>query len=218
MSDPYWNHNVHYQPLILDLIPDGCKRALDVGCGDGLLVRKLAARIPVVTGADRSAEMIGLAQAESRHLHNVTFVEADYLDDAHGLLSEGRYDLVIAVSVVHHADFGRALEGLARLLTPGGRMIVVGLGKNRSAVDWIAGGVAQVVSRIVRRPHGGKRGPHGMPAMDPIMSWGQTAREARAILTGCRWRRLLLRRYLLVWDKPWHLPSERSLRQEGSRR
>ncbi|MFI7421548.1 hypothetical protein [Nonomuraea sp. NPDC049684] len=37
MPDPYWNHNVHYQRLVLSLIPPGSARALDVGCGDGLM-------------------------------------------------------------------------------------------------------------------------------------------------------------------------------------
>ena len=23
MTDPYWNHNVHYHPLVLDAVPDG---------------------------------------------------------------------------------------------------------------------------------------------------------------------------------------------------
>jgi hypothetical protein len=27
----YWNHNVHYQPVILAAVPDHCRRALDVG-------------------------------------------------------------------------------------------------------------------------------------------------------------------------------------------
>ena len=40
----YWNHNVHYLPVILAAVPPGCGAALDVGCGDGLLARRLAAR------------------------------------------------------------------------------------------------------------------------------------------------------------------------------
>ena len=40
----YWNHNVHYQPVILNAVPPGCRTALDVGCGDGLLASRLAAR------------------------------------------------------------------------------------------------------------------------------------------------------------------------------
>jgi len=38
----YWNHNVHYQPVILNAVPPGCRTALDVGCGDGLLAARLA--------------------------------------------------------------------------------------------------------------------------------------------------------------------------------
>ena len=33
----YWNHNVHYQSIILGAVPPGCGPALDVGCGDGVL-------------------------------------------------------------------------------------------------------------------------------------------------------------------------------------
>jgi hypothetical protein len=39
----YWNHNLHYQPVILNAVPPGCQTALDVGCGDGLLAARLAA-------------------------------------------------------------------------------------------------------------------------------------------------------------------------------
>jgi len=28
----YWNHNVHYQPVILGAVPAGCGAALEVGC------------------------------------------------------------------------------------------------------------------------------------------------------------------------------------------
>jgi hypothetical protein len=40
-----WNHNLHYHPLILDAVPDGCQRALDVGCGEGILARDAAAAV-----------------------------------------------------------------------------------------------------------------------------------------------------------------------------
>ena len=39
-----WNHNVHYQPVILRAVPPGCGAALEVGCGDGLLASRLAER------------------------------------------------------------------------------------------------------------------------------------------------------------------------------
>ncbi|MEV7068921.1 hypothetical protein AB0N97_40055 [Streptomyces collinus] len=54
MTDPYWNHNVHHHRAVLAAVPDGCRTALDAGCGDGLLTRKPAARSVSVTGVDRS--------------------------------------------------------------------------------------------------------------------------------------------------------------------
>ena len=47
-----WNHNTLYHPVILDAIPPGCRRALDVGCGEGTLTRELRRLIPEVTGID----------------------------------------------------------------------------------------------------------------------------------------------------------------------
>ena len=45
MAQPdYWNHNVHYQPVILNAVPPGSGPALDVGCGDGMLACRLAER------------------------------------------------------------------------------------------------------------------------------------------------------------------------------
>ena len=60
--DGYWNHNVHYQPVILNAVPDGCGAALEVGCGDGLLARRLAERAAEVTAIDCHAGMIALAR------------------------------------------------------------------------------------------------------------------------------------------------------------
>ncbi|MGN9844803.1 class I SAM-dependent methyltransferase [Nonomuraea sp. H19] len=196
MPDTYWNHNVHYQRLVLKLVPEGCAHALDVGCGDGLLAGKLAAVVPSVTGVDRSAAAIELAR--ERQADNVSFVAGDYLD---GVLPEGKYDLVTAVAVVHHADFHEAMDALVRLLAPGGRLVIVGHAKDRTLLDVIVRLTGQAVSHVLKLFHGGKGGP-GVPAMDPTMSWGEIAQEARRMLPGCHFRRLLLRRYLLVWDKP----------------
>lgn len=201
MPETYWNHNVHYQKLVLRLLPAGCARALDVGCGDGLLAGRLAAVVPAVTGVDHSPEAIMMAGKRHGGLPNVTFVRGDFLDE--DLLPAGGYDFVSAVAVVHHTDFGRAMAALRRLLAPGGRLVVIGLGKDTSPLDGIYRLAGQAASRVLAPFHGGKRGPgDGVLAMDPVMPWALIGREARRTLPGCRFRRLLLRRYLLVWDKP----------------
>jgi SAM-dependent methyltransferase len=192
----YWNHNVHYHPMILEAVPDGCREALDVGCGDGMLVRKLAGRAHRVTGVDRSAEMIRLARATSEGVGNADFIEADVLD-----LEEGRYDFVTAVAVVHHLDFDGAVTTMIRLLAPGGRLVIVGLANNRTPLDWILSGAGVPASRLQARRRGGKSDP-AAPIRDPDMAWGEVRRAARRLLPGCRFRRHLLWRYSVMWDKP----------------
>ncbi|MFI5675031.1 class I SAM-dependent methyltransferase [Streptomyces cellulosae] len=197
MTDPYWSHNTHYHRTVLDAVPDGCGAALDVGCGDGLLARKLAARAVSVTGVDRSPEMI--RQAGKNVPANVTFLEADYLDSTS--LAEGRYDFVSAVAVVHHTRFQDAVGRLVRLLAPGGRLVIVGLASDRTALDHVISACGVAANRFYqsRRDEGG---PAGMPIEDTTMSWGEVRRAAHALLPGCRFRRRLLWRYTLVWDKP----------------
>ncbi|MFI6618086.1 class I SAM-dependent methyltransferase [Streptomyces sp. NPDC050528] len=199
MTDPYWNHNVHYHPVVVDAVPDGCRAALDVGCGDGLLARKLASRAESVTGVDRSPQMIRLARADTPP-ENVTFVEADFLDDTS--LDDGTYDFVSAVAVVHHTDFEDAVGRLLRLLAPGGRLVIVGMAYNRTLLDWVISGCGLPVSRFLTRRNGGKLGPVGMPIEDSAMSWGEAREAVRHLLPGARFRRRLLWRYVVVWDKP----------------
>lgn len=207
MTDPYWNHNVHYHPVVVDAVPEGCRTALDVGCGDGLLARKLAGRAGSVTGVDRSPEMIRLARADVPE--NVTFVEADYLD---GSLDDGTYDFVCAVAVVHHTEFDNAVARLVSLLAPGGRLVIVGLAYNKTFLDWMISGCGLPVSRFLARRHGGKLGPVGMPVEDTLMSWGEAREDVRRLLPGARYRRRLLWRYIAVWDKS--IASQE--RQEGA--
>ncbi|WP_329326841.1 class I SAM-dependent methyltransferase [Streptomyces luteogriseus] len=172
VTDPYWNHNVHHHPAVLAAVPDGCRTALDAGCGDGLLARKLAARSASVTGVDRSPEMIELARGHAGVPGNVAYLEADYL--AYGALPERAYDFVSAVAVVHHAPFEEAVTRLARLTAPGGRLVIVGMAANRTPLDWLISACGVPASLLHARRNGGKRGPVGMPMEDVHMSWGRS--------------------------------------------
>ncbi len=52
---PAWSHNIHYHHILLQAIPPNCRRALDVGCGRGLLARELAHHSPEVVAIDADA-------------------------------------------------------------------------------------------------------------------------------------------------------------------
>ena len=190
-----WNHNVHYQPVILAAVPPGCGPALDVGCGDGMLACRLAERCVEVTGIDRDPGMIALARARA---HGRTrFIEADFLTYP---MEPASFDFVCANTSLHHMDFAAALTGLARVLRPGGRLAVIGVAADKSLADLVASAPGVPVNLVYRVLYG--QGGSGAPVMDPEMSWREVRDTAAATLPGVRYHRHLLWRYSLHWRKP----------------
>jgi ubiquinone/menaquinone biosynthesis C-methylase UbiE len=198
----YWNHNVHYQPVILNAVPDGCGAALEVGCGDGMLARRLADRAAEVTAIDRDAGMIALARKQTSAVEGtsgwrVRFVQADFLAYP---VEAASYDFACANTVLHHMDFAAALSAMARALRPGGRLAVVGLAANGSPADYLIGTPGVPANWIYRAVRG--HGESGAPVEDPEMTWAEVHATARDVLPGVRYRRHLLWRYSLRWRKP----------------
>jgi SAM-dependent methyltransferase len=197
VTSDYWNHNVHYQRVILDAVPGGCGNAIDVGCGDGLLACKLAARCASVTGIDRDEKMIAAATERGRAIPAVRFVLADFLAYP---AEDDNFDFACANTALHHMDFAAALGKMARILRPGARLAVVGLAANGSPADLAIGAAGIPVAFWYKRTRG-KSHP-GAPIMDPDMSWSQVRSIAARLLPGVRYRRHLLWRYSLTWVKP----------------
>jgi ubiquinone/menaquinone biosynthesis C-methylase UbiE len=193
----YWNHNVHYQPVILGAVPVGCGAALDVGCGDGMLVGRLAGRCAQVTGIDRDPRMIALARSRTAARARVTFIEADFL--AYDF-QEASFDFVCANTSLHHMDFAAALTAMARVLRPGGRLAVVGLAADKSVTDLLAAAPGVPANLFYRAIY--RQGESGAPIMDPEMSWREVRVAAARLLPGVRYRHHLLWRYSLLWRKP----------------
>ena len=196
-TSEYWNHNVHYQRVILDAVPDRCGAAVDVGCGDGLLACKLAGQCGAVTGIDRDERIIGLARERGSGVPAVGFVHGDFLTHP---LPDGSFDFACANTALHHMDFGEALVKMTRILRPGGRLAVVGLANNGSAADWVIGAAGLPADHYYKRTKG--EGHPGAPIMEPDMTWAQVRKTAARLLPGARYRRHLLWRYSLVWTKP----------------
>jgi SAM-dependent methyltransferase len=201
----YWNHNVHYQPVILRAVPPRCGPALDVGCGDGMLACRLAELCTDVTGIDRDDRMIALAKERTqRHSGHVTFVAADFIAYP---LAEASFDFVCANTSLHHMDFAAALTAMARLLRPGGRLAVIGLACDGSLKDLAASAAGVPVNLVYRAVY--HEGTSGAPIKEPDMTWGQVRATATSLLPGARYRRLLLWRYSLLWSKPSPIPRRR---------
>ncbi|MBO3278169.1 metalloregulator ArsR/SmtB family transcription factor [Pseudomonas schmalbachii] len=99
--------------------------ALEVGPGDGGFLPELARRFSQVTALDNSAAMLELAQARCAEegLGNVRLTLADALHDSAEVA-----DCVVLNMVLHHfATPADALKQLARLVRPGGSLLVTDL-------------------------------------------------------------------------------------------
>jgi O-antigen chain-terminating bifunctional methyltransferase/kinase len=92
-------------------------RVLDVGCAQGYFALSLAARGAAVTGVDRLASNIAVCRAlaaESAGV-DVRFVEADAAQELRSV-EAGEYDVVLALSVLHHMCHEQGLAAVQDLL------------------------------------------------------------------------------------------------------
>jgi 2-polyprenyl-6-hydroxyphenyl methylase/3-demethylubiquinone-9 3-methyltransferase len=96
------------------------KRALDVGCGAGLLAEPLARLGAQVTAIDPAEELIAAAREHAAGQG----LAIDYRASAIEKL-EGEFDLITAMEVIEHtADPQQFLHDLAKRLVPNGLLIL----------------------------------------------------------------------------------------------
>lgn len=115
--------------LMLDLIGDvRGKRVLEVGCGDGALAVELAKRGADVTGVDASERMIDAARKRAQD-DGVTI--ALHLGPAEALpFGDEQFDPVVAQTILCFvADGSPAFGEIARVLKPGGQLVIGELGR-----------------------------------------------------------------------------------------
>ncbi len=97
------------------------RRALDIGCGAGLLCEPLARLGAVVTGVDAAPENIAAAKDHAAKMG----LEIDYRAGEIGKAGLGTFDLVTCLEVIEHvADKTEFLVQVAACVAPGGLMIV----------------------------------------------------------------------------------------------
>ena len=117
--------NLLLMPLMLELVGDvRGHRVLDLGCGEGGYARELAKRGAKVTAVDGSARLIDIARRRTTD----TALPVDYVcanaASMPSLANASFDDVVAAMSLMDVEDYDASVQEIARVLVPGGRLLM----------------------------------------------------------------------------------------------
>lgn len=128
-------------------------RALDVGCGAGLLSEALAREGAQVTALDLSPELVDIAKL---HLLE-SGLAVDYRLQAVESIAEempGAFDVVTCMELLEHVpDPQSILQACAKLLKPGGKLFVSTLNRTPLAFAVAIVGAEYVTGLVTRGTH-----------------------------------------------------------------
>jgi len=132
-------------------------RLLDIGCGGGLLSEPMARLGFEVTGVDAAERNVGVARTHA----DAVGLAIDYrCTTAEALLEAGEapFDLVLNMEVIEHvADPGAYLRDTARLIAPGGLMILATLNRTLKALALAKVGAEYVLRWVPAGTHDWRR-------------------------------------------------------------
>jgi len=163
MAHRWWDPNSEFRPLH-DINPARLawidahadlkgKRAIDIGCGGGLLSEGMAALGAQVTGIDLSEKALGIARL---HLYESGQVVDYRLISAEAMAAEAPagFDLVTCLEMLEHVpDPGSTVAACARLVKPGGQVFLSTINRNPKAYLLAVVGAEYVFNLLPRGTH-----------------------------------------------------------------
>jgi SAM-dependent methyltransferase len=96
------------------------RRGLELGCGTGVFLEKVARCGATLHGLDLSEDLLAKARERVRPFPNVVVESGNA--EATGY-PDGHFDAVYGSSILHHLDLDAALGEAHRVLRPGGRVV-----------------------------------------------------------------------------------------------
>ncbi len=100
-----------------------CRKAVDLGCGSGTLMTRIAQRVAMVVGVDSSPNMLKEAEKSLQGVTQGFDLRLGELE--HLPMGDGEVDLAVISLALHHLDDPRlALTESSRVVADGGRLLI----------------------------------------------------------------------------------------------
>ena len=125
-----------YSDFLIDHIPEGVKRILDVGCGAGGVARELLARGYQVEGVSPSPLLSDAAQqqaGEGFKIHQGRFEDIGFAPD-------DKFDLVLFSESFQYISLDSVFDNAMRRLNPGGHVLICDFFKTGAPGRSVVGG------------------------------------------------------------------------------
>jgi ubiquinone/menaquinone biosynthesis C-methylase UbiE len=115
---------------------------LDVGCGGGRTIEKLAALASkgMVYGVDYASGSVAASRRKNEQLLQAGRVEITQASVSHLPFPDCKFNLITAVETQYHwPDLVKDMQEILRVLRPGGTLVVIAESYKKGANDWIQG-------------------------------------------------------------------------------
>jgi 2-polyprenyl-6-hydroxyphenyl methylase/3-demethylubiquinone-9 3-methyltransferase len=163
LASRWWDKDSEFKPLhdinplranwIDNLSPVAEKKALDVGCGGGILAEALAQRGAMVTGIDMGDAPLGVAKLHklesglSIDYHKST--AEDFAKD-----HENAFDVVTCLEMLEHVpDPSSVVSACATMVKPGGHVFFSTINRNPKAFLFAIIGAEYILRLLPRGTH-----------------------------------------------------------------
>ncbi len=154
---------------------------VDIGCGGGLVCEPMARLGAKVTGVDGGEKNVKTAMAHAQAMQ----LTIDYkTTTAESLAETGeQYDVVLALEIIEHvADVELFLNSVAKLVKPGGLLIMSTLNRTMKSYALAIVGAEYVLRWLPRGTHDWKKFLTPAELIQPLQAAGLTHKESKGMV------------------------------------
>ncbi len=164
LAHRWWDPESEFRPLhqinplrrgwIDQLASLAGKRALDVGCGGGILAESMARKAAHVTGIDLAAKPLGVARLHALEAGVENLEYREVATEALAAEQPGQYDVVTCMEMLEHVpDPASIVRACMQLAKPGGWVFFSTLNRNPKSFLFAIVGAEYVLGLLPKGTH-----------------------------------------------------------------